>query len=57
VCHAANQACAPGRQLRESQRELGRESVPTALLYGCVVEHINVSVEEFQSVLARLLRV
>ena len=43
------------RQLREAQRELGRESVPTALLYGRVVEHINVSVDEFQAVLQRLI--
>ncbi len=42
-------------QLREAQKELGRESVPTALLYGRVVEHINVTVEEFQAVLARLV--
>lgn len=42
-------------QLREAQRELGRDSVPTALLYGRVVGHINVSVEEFQAALQRLL--
>ena len=42
-------------QLREAQRELGRDSVPTALLYGRVLEHIDVSVEEFQSVLVRLV--
>jgi hypothetical protein len=42
-------------QLREAQRELGRDSVPTALLYGRVVEHVNVSVEEFQLVLSRLV--
>jgi hypothetical protein len=42
-------------QLREAQKELGRDSVPTALLYGRVVEHINVSVEEFQAVLSRLI--
>lgn len=42
-------------QLREAQQELGRDSVPTALLYGRVVEHINVSVEEFQAVLTRLI--
>jgi hypothetical protein len=42
-------------QLREAQRELGRDSVPTALLYGRVVEHVNVTVEEFQLVLARLV--
>lgn len=44
-------------QLHEAQRDLGRDSVPTALLYGRVVEHINVSVEEFQAVLQRLVRV
>lgn len=42
-------------QLREAQQELGRDSVPTALLYGRVVEHVNVSVEEFQAVLTRLI--
>ena len=42
-------------QLHEAQRELGRDSVPTALLYGRVVEHVNVSVEEFQLVLQRLV--
>ena len=42
-------------QLHEAQKELGRESVPTALLYGRVVDHINVTVEEFQAVLSRLV--
>ena len=42
-------------QLHEAQKELGRDSVPTALLYGRVVEHVNVTVEEFQAVLARLV--
>ncbi len=42
-------------QLREAQKELGRDSVPTALLYGRVVEHVNVTVEEFQFVLQRLV--
>jgi hypothetical protein len=42
-------------QLREAQQELGRDSVPTALLYGRVVEHINVTVEEFQLTLQRLI--
>lgn len=41
-------------QLREAQQALGRESVPTALLYGRVVEHIDVSVDEFQRELQRL---
>ena len=40
-------------QLREAQKE--RESVPTAMLYGRVLEHIDVSVEEFQAVLQRLV--
>jgi hypothetical protein len=42
-------------QLREAQRETGRESVPTAMLYGRVVEHVEVSIEEFQEVLIRLV--
>lgn len=42
-------------QLREAQQELGRESIPTAMLYGRVVEHIDVSIEEFQSVLNRIV--
>ena len=42
-------------QLHEAQKELGRESIPTALLYGRVVEHINVTVEEFQLTLQRLI--
>ena len=42
-------------QLREAQKETGRESIPTAMLYGRVVEHINVSIEEFQTVLTRLV--
>lgn len=42
-------------QLHEAQKELGRDSVPTALLYGRVVEHINVTVDEFQRTLQRLI--
>lgn len=42
-------------QLREAQKELGRDSVPTAMLYGRVVGHINVTVEEFQLTLQRLI--
>jgi hypothetical protein len=41
--------------LAESERERGGRSVPTAMLYGRVVEHINVSVEEFQATLTRLV--
>jgi hypothetical protein len=41
-------------ELARAQAELGRD-VPTALLYGRVVEHVDVSVAEFQAVLARLV--
>ena len=41
-------------QIDVVRRELGREHVPTAMLYGRVVEHLDVSVEEFQSTLVRL---
>jgi hypothetical protein len=40
-------------QLREAERERGG-AVRTALLYGRVVEHIDVSVDEFQAALQRL---
>jgi hypothetical protein len=42
-------------QLDLVQKETGRASVPTALLYGRVVEHVNVSVQEFQRVLQKLV--
>lgn len=42
-------------QLAETQKERGGANVPTAMLYGRVVEHINVSVEEFQRVLQKLV--
>jgi hypothetical protein len=41
-------------QLHLAQREFGERHVPTALLYGRVVEHVNIGVEEFQRVLQRL---
>jgi hypothetical protein len=40
-------------ELRRAQRE--ERSVATALLYGRVVEHIDISVPEFQRVLRRLI--
>ncbi|MEZ4294599.1 MAG: hypothetical protein R3B70_06460 [Polyangiaceae bacterium] len=40
--------------LHETQRELGGRSVSTAMLYGRVVERIDMSVEELQRTLARL---
>ncbi len=42
-------------QLRETTNERGGGNVPTAMLYGRVVEHVNVSVEEFQRTLQRLM--
>ncbi len=42
-------------ELDRAQRELGRQSVPTALLYGRVVERLDVDVESFQRALQRLI--
>jgi hypothetical protein len=44
-------------ELDRATRELGRarETVPTALLYGRVVERIGVGMAEFQAALARLI--
>lgn len=41
-------------QLHEAQNERGGRNVPTAMLYGRVVEHVNISVDELQRVLVRL---
>ena len=41
--------------LDESQRERGGRNVPTAMLYGRVVERINVSQAEFMRALQRLM--
>ncbi len=41
-------------QLREAERERPG-AVSTAMLYGRVVEHISVSVDEFQRTLQRLV--
>jgi hypothetical protein len=40
--------------LRETQRELGGRNVPTAMLYGRVLEHVDLSQEELQVCLKRL---
>jgi hypothetical protein len=40
--------------LREAQAEFPGRRVPTALLYGRVVEYVNIGQAEFQRVLARL---
>ena len=42
-------------QLREATKERGGGSVPTAMLYGRVLEHVDVSVDEFQRTLQRLM--
>ncbi len=41
--------------LDETQRERGGAAVPTAMLYGRVLELVDVSVEQFQAVLERLI--
>ncbi len=41
-------------QLHEAQRERPGRGVPTAMLYGRVVEHVDLSVDELQRVLQRL---
>lgn len=41
--------------LDELQRARGDDSVPTAQLYGRVVERIDVSIAEFQATLSRLV--
>jgi hypothetical protein len=40
--------------LGEARAEFGERHVPTATLYGRVVEYIDVDMQEFQRVLARL---
>lgn len=41
-------------ELHQAKAEFGERHVPTALLYGRVVEHVDVDPQEFQRVLARL---
>lgn len=40
--------------LNETQRELGGRNVPTAMLYGRVLEHVDLSFEELQACLQRI---
>ena len=40
--------------LSETQKERKGRNVPTAMLYGRVVEYVDISVGEFQRVLQRL---
>src|SRR5260370_30111430 len=37
------------------QQERGGRNVPTGMLYGTVVEYVDMSVEEMQSILVRLI--
>jgi len=41
--------------LHQTQAERGGRNVPTAMLYGRVVEHIDMSVDELQRILQRLI--
>jgi len=41
--------------LYDLQRERGGRHVPTGILYGTVVEHVDMSVEEMRSIVVRLV--
>ena len=41
--------------LSDLQQERGGRHVPTGMLYGTVVEYVDISVEEMQSILVRLI--
>lgn len=41
--------------LHELQAERGGRNVPTAQLYGRVVEHVDMSVQELQQILQRMM--
>ena len=41
--------------LQQTQAELGGRSVPTIMLYGRVLEHVDIGQEEFQTILSRLV--
>jgi hypothetical protein len=40
--------------LHETQKEFGNRNVPTATLYGRVLEHVDISKKEFQSLLSQM---
>jgi hypothetical protein len=42
-------------ELARAEQELGGRNVPTAMLYGRVVEHVEIGVPEFQRALNRLV--
>lgn len=41
--------------LQQAQQELGGRNVPTIMLYGRVVELVDISQEEFQTILSRFI--
>jgi hypothetical protein len=41
--------------LYDLEQERGGRHVPTGMLYGSVVEHVDMSIEEMQSILVRLV--
>jgi hypothetical protein len=41
--------------LADLQQERGGRNVPTGMLYGSVVEYVDISVEQMQSILVRLI--
>jgi len=41
--------------LYELQKEHGDRQIRTGMLYGSVVEHVNISVEEMKSILVRFV--
>lgn len=41
--------------LQQTQKELGGRNVPTIMLYGRVVELIDISQDEFQTILSRFV--
>lgn len=41
--------------INKLQNELGGRNVPTAMLYGRVVEYMDMSINEMQSILERLI--
>lgn len=41
--------------LHELQTQRGDRHVPTGMLYGSVVEHVNMTVDEMQNILVRLI--
>ena len=41
--------------LYDLQQERGGRDVPTGMLYGTVVEYVDMSIEEMQSILVRLV--